>query len=421
MGKGRIIKNTSSLLIFNIAKILFPFVTLPYLTRVLTTEAYGTVAYIKTVMSYMQIVVDFGFVLSGTKNIVKVREDKKKLEYEIGDIIFARFVLAMAAFLMLGLFIAILPILRGNILYTVLSYLVVFTSIFLMDFLFRGLEIMHVITIRFVVMKTISTALTFVLVKGDEDILWIPLFDIMGSVVAVLLVLYKMRNLKLWMRFHGIKKAIRSIQESFVYFLSNVAATSFNAFSTLMIGVALDATEVAYWSVCMQVATAVQACYTPISDGIYPEMIKNRNIVIVKRALQYLMPVVTMGCIVAYFLAEFGMKLIGGEEYQAAVPVFRLLIPIMFFDLPVVLLGWPVLGAIEKTKEVTLSTALSVLIHFLLLIFLIISDSFTLVNIAIVRSVTELILFLVRFAFCIKYKKCFVQQGIKSTKKGGKT
>ena len=64
MSNKKIVNNTIMLMIFNIAKIIFPFITLPYLTRVLSTEAYGTVAYVKTVMTYMQIVVDFGFVLS---------------------------------------------------------------------------------------------------------------------------------------------------------------------------------------------------------------------------------------------------------------------------------------------------------------------------------------------------------------------
>ena len=49
MSNKKIVNNTIMLMIFNIAKIIFPFITLPYLTRVLSTEAYGTVAYVKTV------------------------------------------------------------------------------------------------------------------------------------------------------------------------------------------------------------------------------------------------------------------------------------------------------------------------------------------------------------------------------------
>ena len=50
MKKNKMVNNTIMLMIFNIAKIIFPFITLPYLTRILSTSAYGTVAYVKTVV-----------------------------------------------------------------------------------------------------------------------------------------------------------------------------------------------------------------------------------------------------------------------------------------------------------------------------------------------------------------------------------
>ena len=64
----------------SIAKIVFPLLTLPYLTRVLSVESYGVVSYVKAVMQYMQLVVDFGFMLSGTKDIVNANNDHEKLE-----------------------------------------------------------------------------------------------------------------------------------------------------------------------------------------------------------------------------------------------------------------------------------------------------------------------------------------------------
>ncbi|MGN0153772.1 MAG: oligosaccharide flippase family protein [Lachnospiraceae bacterium] len=405
--ENQILKNTSMLLIFNIAKMLFPFITLPYLTRVFSTETYGVVAYVKTVMSYMQIVVDFGFALSATKDVVNVREDKKKLGYVIGDTLLAKVLLGIASFVLLAILTIALPILRGHRLYTFLSYLVVFESIFLMDFLFRGLEIMHVITIRFIVMKVISTILTFLMVNNDADLLLIPIFDILGSAIAILLVLYELKKLKLSVHISGLKKVWKSIYDSFVYFLSNVASTSFNALSTLIIGIKISATEVAYWSVCMQVVTAVQACYTPISDGIYPEMIKSKDLGLIKKIIKIMLPLIGIGCILIYFCSDIVMIILGGKEYLAAVPIFRLLIPVMFFGFFSILFGWPTLGAIGKTKETTISTICSVMLHIILLLVLIMTNSFNLFNIAIVRSVTEIVFFLIRYIFFRKYMNLF--------------
>ena len=407
MRTKKIATNTAMLMIFNIAKILFPFVTLPYLTRVLTTDVYGSVSYVKTVMTYMQILVDFGFVLSATKDIVKVRDDRKKIGYVIGDTIIARIILGIIGFIIILLLSFILPILRDNFLYTILSYIVVFESIFLMDFLFRGIEKMHIITIRFILMKTISTVLTFFVIKSNDDMILIPILDILSSFVAVLLVFWEIKKMKMEIYFSRIRNAFKSIKDSFIYFISNVASTSFNALSTIIIGVYIGATEVAYWGVCMQIIGSIQACYTPLSDGIYPEMIKTKNINLVYKILKIFLPIVIIGCILVYILSNIIFIIIGGEEYLVAVPIFKLLIPALFFGFLVVLFGWPTLGAIGKTKETTISTVISVISYIIMLIALICINKFTLFNIAIVRSLTEFILFITRYFFYLKYRKLF--------------
>ena len=51
---------------------------------------------------------------------------------------------------------------------------------------------MHIIAVRYVLMKSISVGLTLVLVKNDSDILWIPILDILSS---------------LWHHFNAVKFA----------------------------------------------------------------------------------------------------------------------------------------------------------------------------------------------------------------------
>ncbi len=404
---NKILKNTSMLMIFNISKMLFPFITLPYLTRILSIDVYGTVAYVKTIMSYMQIIIDFGFVLSATKDVVLYKDNKEKIEKVIGDTLVAKMILGGLALFVLTLLIFSLPILRQNIRFTLLSYVVVFESIFLLDFLFRGLEVMHIITIRFIVMKIISTVLTFSCVKNDQDLLLIPIFDILGSFIAILLVFIELKKYGLKAKFSGIKNVLKSIRDSFVFFLSNVASTSFNAFSTIIIGIKLDASSVAFWSVCMQIVTAIQAFYTPISDGIYPEMVKTKKIGIIKKTIKICLPILILGCIGVYVCAKYGMLILGGEQYVIAVPILRLLIPTLFFGFFSIIFGWPTLGAIGKTKETTFSTICSGLFNIIVMLILIVFNNFTLYSIAIIRSLTEICLFTIRFYFFKKYNSYF--------------
>lgn len=397
------------LYLLSISKMIFPLIMLPYLTRILSVECYGMVSYVKAVMQYMQLIVDFGFLLSGTRDIVLVKQDKDRLNYEVGDILMAKILLSVAAGLVLCIATASIDILRENVLYTVLSFVVVFLSNFLFDFLFRGLEKMEVITVRFVVMKGLAAILTFVFVHSDSDILWIPMLDIIGSLFAIGMILHEIKKLNIHLRFDELKTVLKKIVDSAIYFFSNMATTAFMALNTLLVGIFLNETEVAYWSLCLQMVTAVQSLYTPLTDGIYPHMVKSKDFGLIKKAVKIYMPLVTIGCLFTLVAAEYALLILGGRQYIVASNILRALIPVLFFSFLSMLFGWPVLGAINKQKETTITTVVTAIVQILGLALLIFTNQFTLINIAFLRGVTECMLFVLRFLFTQKFKSEFVE------------
>lgn len=150
------------------------------------------------------------FLLSGTKDIVLSGDNKEEINKNVGDVLVAKSLLSIISFLALGFLIPFIPILKEHILFTFLSYVVVFLTIFLMDFYFRGIERMEIITIRFLVMKAIATIFTFVFLKEDDDLLWIPILDIVGSVFAVALVFLELKKLDVIIRPSGISSALNN-------------------------------------------------------------------------------------------------------------------------------------------------------------------------------------------------------------------
>lgn len=409
MFSSKIVKNSSMLMLMNIARIGLPFVTLPYLTRVLSTDSYGVVAYINAVMTYMQVFVDFGFNLSGTKEIVSTLNDENELCKTVSEITIARIIVGGIAFLVMLILVLFIPILKQNLLFTFLSFGAVFISVFLFDFVFRGLEEMQIITLRFVIMKIISTFFTFIFIKSDSQILYIPILNISSSLIAIVLVIYELKKRNIKYVKPDLKNIIKKIKESCVYFLSNVASTSFNAFSTVISGFFLSPTEIAFFSISMQIVTAIQMFYNPISDAVYPEMIKSKNISFIFKMIFILQPIIFIGCICSYIFAKFGMKLIGGDSYIEAANIFRCLIPVIFFSFPAILLGWPSLGAINKIKQTSISTICTVIVQILFIVVLILIDKFSIFTIAILRSFSEFLLFSIRFILCMKYKKEFIR------------
>lgn len=405
----KLLKNTSMLYIMNIAKIVFPLLTLPYLTRVLSKDAYGAVSYVKAVMQYMQVVVDFGFILSATRDVVNAKGDRHKIDVVVGDTLAAKFILVSGAFAVLVCMIFAIPILRENALLAILSFVTVALTCFLMDFLFRGIEEMQVITYRYVVMRGISALLTFIFVKEDKDILWIPALDILGSLVAIGLVVMEMKKRGYGVKFTGISAALQKLKDSFVFFVSNMASTTFTALNTLLIGIFINASDVANWSLCLQMVSAVQAMYTPITDGIYPHMVKNKDLGLIKKTAKIFMTVITIGCVFTWIVAKYALLIVGGEKYIDAVPLLRAFVPLLFFSFPSMLYGWPALGAIGKSKETTTTTVLTVVLQVAGLVILLVIGKFKVVNLALLRGVTEACMFAMRFIYVRKFREEFAE------------
>ena len=398
-------KNTFWLAIFQLAKMVFPFLILPILTRRLSVETYGNLTFIKTVMNFLQIFLDFGFMLSATKEIAKIKNDTNKIQQIMADTLLARLLLGGIGFLLIIILSFFFPILWYNFLFTITSYLTVFLSIFLFDFLFRGLEIIHVMTIRFIVMKTISFLLTIFFVREDHQIILIPLFDILSSVIAIILVAFELQKRNFRLIRPKLKSSIHSLKISLIYFLSDVSATAFNAISTIIIGLVFSSTEVALFGVSIQIIGAIQALLGQLSSGIYPIMVRQKSRKFIQQIFQKTIPLVFLFTGLIIILLPLALQVLAGDKYAAAHPIIQILAITIFFSFINTLLGWPTLGVINQQNKVTLSTIISTVFNFVSLILLYLSSNLNLYSVAITRVITEIILFCIRLYYYKKYRQ----------------
>ena len=405
--KSNVLHNTVMLYIMNIAKLIFPLLTLPYLTRILSVESYAVVTYVKSVMTYVQLIIDFGFILSATKDIVNAGDNKHEIGEITGNVILGKAMLSVGAFIILIIMTISIDILKQNVLYTFLSFIYVALSIFLVDFLFRGLEKMHIITMRYLITRCITTSLTFICIHSDTDLLMVPVLEIIGNLVAVIWVGLEIKKLGIKVGIQSLQTSLKMLKDSFTYFVSNMASTAFGALNTLLVGIFLSSQDVAFWGLAMQLVNAVQALYTPVTNGVYPQMIREKSLKIIKNILIIYVPLIIIGCIIVFFGSDVIITMIGGTKYVEVSTLFRWFIPLLFISFFAMLFGWPVLGAIGKTKETTATTLITAIVQIIGLGFLALINGFSLINLAILRAATEALMCSMRIGYCYKYRKEF--------------
>lgn len=410
MAKNKVLKNTIMLYVMNIAKMVFPLLTLPYLTRVLSEDMYGLVSYVKSCMTYIQLLIDFGFILSSVKDIVKANGNKEEIGCIVGNTFFSKFILSIISFCILIVMCFTIKILQLNITYVVLSFIGVATTIFLADFLFRGIEKMQYITGIYLISKGVSVILTFLVIKGDSDILWIPTMDIISHIISIIITLIIIKKMGIRVRVSKIKDCFIMLKNSFVYFMSSVATTAFSALNTVLVGIYIsDLSQIAQWSLCINIISTIQNLYSPICNSVYPHMIKEKSLSFIHKIMKICMPIVVIGCIFSFFFAKTALFIVGGEKYVGAYQLFQCMIPILFFSFPAQIYGWPALGTIGKEKYVTASTIVAAILHVLGLILLVCLNRFTLINLAFLKDGTEMFFMVIRMCFVYKNKHYFVK------------
>lgn len=390
-------KNTLWQYGLQVLRYLFPLVLVPYLTRALGKDGYAVYAYVLSFMGIMQTIADFGFTLSGTKKVVAHREDKMVLSKLVGNITAARLLL-LAILLVATLIISqFIPIMAENVPYVMLAFAAVGLRALLPDFLFQGFERMGPLTTRYFSSKSAQVLLTLLLVHSSSDLMLVAVADIVGSSIGLVWSFVVAKHMfNLGIAKPTVRQSLKELKDSAVYCVSNVSSSLFSGFTTIIIGLTLSSTHIAFWSLALTTIVAVQSLYIPIANSLYPHMLNSRDFGFARKLALLAAPTLAIGTAAYCLLSEQIMYVLGGNEYLGAAYVMRMLAPLLPISFYVMLIGWPVLGAMGRVRTLTLTTLVSGVFSVISMLALYLSGTLTLDIICIVRCAMEVVLLLTR-------------------------
>lgn len=391
-------KNTLWQYGLQILKYLFPLLLIPYLTRILGTEGYAVYAYVLSFMGVVQTIADFGFTLSGTKKVVDLRGDTAALSRLVGAITVARLMLLCGLFVCVMVVTRFISIMAENTVYVIWAFFATAGRTVLPDFIFQGNERMGPLTTRYFASKGVQVALTILLVRGPGDLIFVAVADVLSEIFDIA---WSYRAQK---RMFGVGIARPTFKESFeelrvsaIYCVSNVSSSLFSGFTTVIIGLAITSkTDIAFWSLTLTTVNAVQSLYTPIANSLYPHMIKNKDFGFARKLALVALPALVLGTVAYCALSKPIMLVLGGPEYVGGAHVMWMISPIFIFSFYGILIGWPVLGAMGRVKELTVSTLFTGIVNVVSLLALYLAGLITLDVICVVRWVCDALLLLER-------------------------
>lgn len=389
--EGILAKNTVMLFLLTFSNYLFNFLTVPYQTRVLGPEIYGNIGFATSIMTYFQLFLDFGFLLSATEAVSRNRDDKKTVSEIFTAVTLCKLILVAVSFGMLAVVCATVGRFHEDVSLFMIYLAAYALYAFIPDFLYRGIENMQAITVRSVLIKFFFTCMIFVFLRNADQYYVIPVMIGLGNFGALVGVWFHLRHLGYGFVKVTLSEIIRQMKSSAFFFFSRVATAVYTATNTFLLGMIYGsgAALVGYYSTSEKAVSIAKQAITPVTDSLYPYMIKHRDFRLVKRLLLIGLPIIFTGCAVVMIFAKPLCAFVFGAEYYEAGGYLRLLAPAVFFSFPAMIFGFPVMSPLGLSKHANLSTVFGAAVQVVLLLVLYFAIGITPAKVCIVTCITE--------------------------------
>ena len=177
----KVIKNYLYNLSYQILTIILPIITVPYVTRIFTSEDLGNYGFYNSIVSYFSLFAMLGIGLYGTKQIASARD----VNSTFWNIYAIQLIASLISIFVYVIAIVCVPTMSGII--PLILFISLFSKIIDISWLFSGKEDFKKITLRNTVVKVVGVISIFTFIKNSEDlylyILLIVIFDFLGQVV----------------------------------------------------------------------------------------------------------------------------------------------------------------------------------------------------------------------------------------------
>lgn len=152
--------------LYEIFKVITPFITAPYLARVLGADGIGTVSFAESIVSYFVLFATMGIARYGQREISYIQDDRCKRSVAFWNI---KILECCTSCIVLVVYFFFAACQENQILYYILSIniIAVFVDV---TWFFQGMEEFGKIVVRNLILKIMNILYIFIFVKSREDI-----------------------------------------------------------------------------------------------------------------------------------------------------------------------------------------------------------------------------------------------------------
>ena len=245
-------------------QMLFPLITFPYVCRVIEADGIGQINFFQSIISYISLFTCLGIPMYAIREIARDRSDVVKMNRTAMEILLLHSMLTLVGYAIVAILCLTVPQIQVNIpLFLILSLTIFFTAIGC-EWFYQGIEDFKYITIRGLIIKTVSVVLLFIFVKSKTDLLYYGCYTVFGVLGGNIFNFFRLRKYFhreniIFSELH-IKRHVKPVLKVFSF---SVVTSIYLQLNTVLLGFLKNALAVGYFAAAtkvMQMLLTMSAC-----------------------------------------------------------------------------------------------------------------------------------------------------------------
>ncbi len=353
--------------IYTALNILFPIVTIPYISRVLEADYLGKVNYAINIVTWFLVFASLGIPRYGVREISRVKDDRRKLSKVFSELFLINLILTIVCVIVYLIAVNNVAYLVDNQRLFWVVGLQLILNIFNVDWFYQGIEEFGYITKRSVFVKTISLVAIFMFVKDKTDYTSYALILTLAAAGNNIFNAVHLRNYVLF-SFHTLEMRKHIIPLCFLA-LAQLAVSLYALLDTTILGYLCGESAVGYYTNSQKIIKAIASLCAALGTVLLPKFIElfSRNNIseiekMVSRVVSILLWICFPICTGIVLLSEDIALLMFGSDFGACVDTMRILSPFILITTLGNLFGTQLLMAFGEEKQLLKSVLVGTII-----------------------------------------------------------
>lgn len=253
---------------YQVLILALPFITSPYVSRVLGAEGLGKYSYSYSVAYYFVLVSMLGVLNYGNRAIARCRDNQLELDKEFSSIVTLHIILSLVcniAYILYVIYIA------KEQLYALMQTAYVLSGLFDITWFYYGIEKFKLTVARNTLIKIVTAVLVFYFVRDTDD-LWVYCIIMSGSMLISQIILWLPLKKYVHYSFPTKDQMKIHLKPMLILFIPTIAISLYKYMDKIMIGLLSNKAQLGYYENAESIVRVLTSVICSLGTVMLPQM-----------------------------------------------------------------------------------------------------------------------------------------------------